>query len=157
MSRLIFQILIIWWKNDRFKPILKDLFLYSNQNAMKLMQKDMNWFHEHTDVVEQYCICLAKLLKSKYYDLFETLEPEKLAYLLRFAQLGLQLPEQYTLRAVTTFIEEFVKFTKTKSYLIDFIEKNSIHIIQVVLIVSVVFERLRIFKQHFSLNCLNKI
>jgi len=28
---------------------------------MKLMQKDMQWFHEHTDVVEQYCTCLAKV------------------------------------------------------------------------------------------------
>lgn len=128
------QILIIWWKNDQFKPILQNLFLYSNQNAMKLMQKDMNWFHEHTDVVEQYCTCLAKLLKSKYYDLFEKLDIEAMAYLLRFAQLGLQLPEQYTLRAVATFIEEFIKFTKTKTYLIDFVEKNTIHLIQVVLI-----------------------
>lgn len=132
----IFKILIIWWKNDNYKPVLHKLFVFSNQNAMKLIQKDMNWFHEHTDVVEQYCTCLAKLLKSKYYDLFEKLSMEELVYLLRFAQLGLQLPEQYTLRAVSTFIEEFVKFTKTKNHLVDFIEKNSIHLIQVVLIVS---------------------
>jgi hypothetical protein len=103
---------------------------------MKLMQKDMAWFHEHTDVIEQYCTCLAKLLKSKYYDLFEKLDPEAMFNLVRFAQLGLQLPEQYTLRAVATFIEEFVKFTKTKAHLIDFMEKNTIHLIQVVLIVS---------------------
>lgn len=128
------QILIIWWKNDKFKPVLQNLFIFSNQNAMKLMQKDMQWFHEHTDVVEQYCTCLAKLLKSKYYDLFEKLDQEAFTYLLRFAQLGLQLPEQYTLRAVSTFIEEFIKFTKTKNYLIDFVEKNSIHLFQVVLI-----------------------
>lgn len=128
------QILIIWWRNDKYKPVLHNLFVFSNQNAMKLIQKDMNWFHEHTDVVEQYCTCLAKLLKSKYYDLFEKLSMEELVYLLRFAQLGLQLPEQYTLRAVSTFIEEFVKFTKTKNHLVDFIEKNSIHLIQVVLI-----------------------
>lgn len=128
------QILIIWWRSDNFKPTLQQLFIYSNQNAMKLMQKDMNWFHEHTDVVEQYCTCLAKLLKSKYYDLFEKLDSEAMVYLLRFAQLGLQLPEQYTLRAVATFIEEFIKFTKSKSHLIEFVEKNSIHLIQVVLI-----------------------
>lgn len=106
------------------------------------MQKDMNWFHEHTDVVEQYCTCLAKLLKSKYYDLFEKLDSEAMVYLLRFAQLGLQLPEQYTLRAVATFIEEFIKFTKSKSHLIEFVEKNSIHLIQVVLIVSDLFSLL---------------
>jgi len=127
------QILIIWWKADKYKPVLQNLFLFSNQNAMKLMQKDMNWFHEHTDVVEQYCTCLAKLLKSKYYDLFEKLTPESFVYLIRFAQLGMQLPEQYTLRAVATFIEEFVKFSKTKNYLVQFLEQNSLHLIQTAL------------------------
>jgi hypothetical protein len=30
---------------------------------MKLMSRDMNWFHEHTDVVEQYSTCLAKVIQ----------------------------------------------------------------------------------------------
>lgn len=78
------QILIIWWRVDKYKPVLQNLFLFSNQNAMKLMQKDMTWFHEHTDVVEQYCTCLAKLLKQKYYDLFEKLPADSFLYLIRF-------------------------------------------------------------------------
>lgn len=68
--------------------------------------------------------------------MFEKLNEERLTYLLRFAQLGLQLPEQYTLRAVATFLEEFVKFTKIKNSLIQFMENNSSTIIQIVLIVS---------------------
>ncbi len=130
------------------------------------------------------------MLKSKYYDLFEKLDRDTYIYLLRFgiiiiviiiiinsyyyyfdfylAQLGLQLPEQYTLRAVATFIvkkncfiytiilylsilifsiilfqyenkEEFIKFTKTKNYLVEFVEQNSTDLIQIVLIVSCYF------------------
>ncbi|RNA37481.1 importin-13 isoform X1 [Brachionus plicatilis] len=127
------QILIIWWKNDKYKNNLSNLFLFSYQNAMKLMTRDMNWFHDHTDVVEQYCTCLAKLLKSKYYDLFEKLNEESLVYLLKFAQLGLQLPEQYTLRAVATFLEEFVKFTKLKNNLMEFLEKNSLNLLHIMM------------------------
>lgn len=33
------QVLIIWWKNDKYKPNLENLFLYSYQNAMKLMSR----------------------------------------------------------------------------------------------------------------------
>ncbi len=33
------QVLIIWWKNDAFKPALECLFIYSHQNAMKLISK----------------------------------------------------------------------------------------------------------------------
>lgn len=33
------QMLIIWWKNDKFKHILENLFQYSHQNAMKLISK----------------------------------------------------------------------------------------------------------------------
>lgn len=33
------QILIIWWKNDKYKNNLANLFLFSYQNAMKLMTK----------------------------------------------------------------------------------------------------------------------
>ncbi|CAF0805984.1 unnamed protein product [Brachionus calyciflorus] len=127
------QILIIWWKNDKYKSNLENLFHFSFQNAMKLMSKDMNWFHDHTDVVEQYCTCLAKLLKSKYYDLFEKFNQESLLYLLKFAQLGLQLPEQYTLRAVATFLEEFIKFTKIKNNLMEFLEHNSFNLIHVII------------------------
>lgn len=46
----------------------------------------MSWFHEHTDVVEQYSTCLAKLLKSKYYDLFEKLDQDALISLMRFGK-----------------------------------------------------------------------
>lgn len=35
------QILIIWWKNDKYKPNLANLFLYSYQNAMKLMSRGL--------------------------------------------------------------------------------------------------------------------
>lgn len=70
----------------------------------------MAYFHNHTDVVEQYCTCLAKvnifnhkiiqlfkkfihiflkfkLLKSKYYDLFEKLNQESIIYLMKFGNL----------------------------------------------------------------------
>lgn len=33
------QILIIWWKNDKYKNNLTNLFLFSYQNAMKLMTR----------------------------------------------------------------------------------------------------------------------
>lgn len=68
---------------DKYKPLVENLFLLSYQNAMKLMSKgmynlnffgiefyfdffivqikDMAYFHNHTDVVEQYCTCLAKV------------------------------------------------------------------------------------------------
>jgi uncharacterized membrane protein YheB (UPF0754 family) len=130
------QLIIIYWKNDKYKAILENLFLYSYQNTMKLTLRDMNYFHEHTDVVEQYCTCLAKILKSKYYDLFEKLNMENLNYLIKFAQLALQLPEQYTLRAVATFVEEFIKFTKTKNYLVELIQQNAFSLIEVIIMVS---------------------
>ena len=130
------QLIIIYWKNDKYKMMLENLFIYSYQNTMKLTQRDMNWFHDHTDIVEQYCACLAKILKSKYYDLFEKLNMENLSYLIKFAQLGLQLPEQYTLRAVAMFLEEFIKFTKTKNYLVELIQQNAFGLIEVVILVS---------------------
>ena len=123
-------------ENDKYKMMLENLFIYSYQNTMKLTQRDMNWFHDHTDIVEQYCACLAKILKSKYYDLFEKLNMENLSYLIKFAQLGLQLPEQYTLRAVAMFLEEFIKFTKTKNYLVELIQQNAFGLIEVVILVS---------------------
>lgn len=46
----------------------------------------MDYFHDHTDVVEQYCVCLAKLLKQKYYDLFEKLNNESIGYLIKFSK-----------------------------------------------------------------------
>jgi hypothetical protein len=129
------QLISIWWRssNDKYKPILTELFMLCYQNAIKLIQKDMNWFHDHTDIVEQYCVCLAKLLKGKYYDLFERFSEDSLFYLMRFVQYGLQLPEQYTLRAVGTFTEEFIKFTKTKKHLMEFMEKSADNIVQIVL------------------------
>jgi hypothetical protein len=54
-------LLVIYWKNDSYKQILEQLFLCCNQNAMRLLSKDLNYFHEHTDIVEQYCTCLAKV------------------------------------------------------------------------------------------------
>ena len=133
------QLIISFWKNEKYKTILENLFLYSYQNTMKLTLRDMNWFHEHTDVIEQYCTCLAKILKLKYYDLFEKLNMENLNYLIKFAQLALQLPEQYTLRAVATFVEEFIKFTKTKNYLVELIQQNAFSILEVIILVSVIF------------------
>lgn len=128
------QMLIIWWKTDKFKTVLDNLFIFSHQNAMKLISKDMNWFHEHTDVVEQYSTCLAKLLKAKYYDLFEKLNTEALFNLIRFVQLGLQLPEQYTLRAVATFLEEFIKFSKHRAHFTEFMQQHAFSLIQITII-----------------------
>ena len=61
---------------------------------------------------------------------------ENLNYLIKFAQLALQLPEQYTLRAVATFVEEFIKFTKTKNYLVELIQQNAFSLIEVIILVS---------------------
>ena len=73
-------------------------------------------------------------------------------------QLGLQLPEQYTLRAVATFMvtlattwnlkslrlsvffpikqDEFIKFSKTKKHLAEFMEQNAAGILEIVLLVN---------------------
>ncbi len=48
----------------------------------------------------------------------------------------MQLPEQYTLRAITIFIEEFLHYTKTNQNLIELIEQNLQNLIQLLLIVG---------------------
>jgi hypothetical protein len=108
------QLIVLFYKQDKYKLVLEQLFIYSYENTIKLTQRDLVWFHDHTDVVEQAMTMLAKILKSKYYDLVEKLNMVNLRHLCKFAQLALQLPEVYTLRATSTFVEEFIKFTKTK-------------------------------------------
>ncbi|XP_053395746.1 importin-13-like [Mercenaria mercenaria] len=97
------QLILMFHSDAEFSNVVKVLLQSVCNKTLELFQGDI---HQHTDIVENFMLLLAQVLKKTKHMLFES--GNNINGLFQAGVVGLSLPENHTVKASCSFLTELI-------------------------------------------------
>ncbi|CAF3539923.1 unnamed protein product [Adineta steineri] len=109
-----------------------NLFLIVLHKFGHLFNGDIQWLKDHVDTVEDIANFFGQIIK-KLPNVIHHCPDEAYVLFIQFMKNGIQLHEQGALKSISTFISNFIEYTKLNQRAADLLQQNGFEFVQILL------------------------